>query len=393
MIIKTKDSYKWIILAISFLLMVTFAISLQALSPIFEQIKEDISLSNTQAGLLTGAYTIPGIFLPFFIAYLANKFNEKFIILISLLTLGLGVVAFAIANSFNTLFTYRLVSGIGATAIAVLSPTLITIFFDEKNIGVGMGVFNAGVPTGTVIAANLFGVLGENYYWRSIMLGIALFIGLIFIINYFTLSTPDRENNVETSISLKEQLHSIASNYRLWLLAIIWLLANAQLLSYTTFGSQYYQSLGISTQRSGFLTSLIMFIPIFLSIVIGIIIDKTGWKKRLLLIGGIIVGITYIIIGRSSGNLFLWAIILGIGFTPIPVLVFSILPDIVKPNQTGIGLGVLTSASNLGIFIGSSSFGTILDQTGGDFRIGFMIIGLMSIGIILSTLGLKEVDW
>lgn len=47
MVLKTKDSYKWVILAISFLLMLTFAISLQALPPIFQKITKDIPFSNS----------------------------------------------------------------------------------------------------------------------------------------------------------------------------------------------------------------------------------------------------------------------------------------------------------------------------------------------------------
>lgn len=62
---KESENYKWVILFISFMLMLTFAISLQSLPPIFDKIAEDISFSNSQAGLLMGIYAIPGIFLPF----------------------------------------------------------------------------------------------------------------------------------------------------------------------------------------------------------------------------------------------------------------------------------------------------------------------------------------
>lgn len=63
------------------------------------------------------------------------------------------------------------------------------------------------------------------------------------------------------------------------LLGVIWMIANAQLLAYTTFGSQFFELNGISTQRSGLLTSLIMLVSIFLTPIIGIIIDKTSQKN------------------------------------------------------------------------------------------------------------------
>lgn len=97
MLIKKSNSYKWVVLAISFTLMLVFSISLQFLPPIFDKIQNDISFSNSQAGMLMGAYAIPGIFIPFLIAFLASRYNKKSIILIALLVLIVGLVAFSMA--------------------------------------------------------------------------------------------------------------------------------------------------------------------------------------------------------------------------------------------------------------------------------------------------------
>src|SRR5699024_7765261 len=110
----------------------------------------DISFSNSQAGMLMGAYAIPGILLPFLIAALANKFNEKSIILVALSTLIVGLVLFSMAQSFTTLLIFRVIAGIGVTALVVLAPLLVTMFFNKDNIGIAMGIFNAAVPFGTV---------------------------------------------------------------------------------------------------------------------------------------------------------------------------------------------------------------------------------------------------
>ena len=45
----------------------------------------------------------------------------------------------------------------------------------------------------TVVATNLFGVLGERMDWRTIILGIAGFIGLILAITIFNLRLPEEE--------------------------------------------------------------------------------------------------------------------------------------------------------------------------------------------------------
>ena len=52
--------------------MMGFALSLQVLPPLFDFMLNDVYFTNSQAGMLMGAYAIPGVFLPFLVAYLSN---------------------------------------------------------------------------------------------------------------------------------------------------------------------------------------------------------------------------------------------------------------------------------------------------------------------------------
>nr|WP_300006312.1 MFS transporter [Tissierella sp.] len=390
MVVKKNNSYKWVVLGISFSLMLVFAISLQSLPPIFDKIQNDIDFSTSQSGMLMGAYAVPGIFIPFLIAFLASKYNKKSIILIALLISISGLIAFSMAGSFSALLVYRVIAGIGATALVVLAPLLVTMFFDKTNMGIAMGIFNTAVPLGTVIAANLFGILGERIYWRNIILGIAVFAGIVMLMNIFKLHLPKEEKTSSPDTNSNQASGGLLSNVSLWLLALIWALGNSQLLSYVTFVPQYFQDMGMTAQRAGFLVSFIMLVPIFLGPIVGIIIDKTGWKKRLLLIGSIIMAISFILIGRGTAGLPIWAFTLGLGFTPIPIFVFSLLPELINPRQMSMGLGILTAASNIGIAAGPSVFGLFLDKTGGNFNLGLIILALISLVMILALSGLKQ---
>ena len=78
---QSRKSGKWVVLAVSFLLMFTFAISLQALPPLFAWLRQEIAFSDSQAGTLMGAYAIPGILLPFLVAVLARRFKQKTLLL------------------------------------------------------------------------------------------------------------------------------------------------------------------------------------------------------------------------------------------------------------------------------------------------------------------------
>lgn len=378
---NNNSSYKWVVLAFSFFLMIGFALSLQALPPLFEHITKTIHFSNSQAGILMGAYAIPGIFLPFLIANLTKRFGIKRMLIAALIIMIFGLVSFSFANSYLLLLILRLLAGVGATVLVVLSPLMITIYFDRKNIGVGMGIFNIAVPLGTVLAANLIGLLITYVSWQIIILGIAVFLGIIFILLIFILKLDKEADN-----SAEKLPTQIKGNYNLWFLAAIWALANAQMLAYMTFGSQYFQTIGFPTQSAGFLTSLIMLISIFLAPLVGILFDKSSKKKFYLIMGVVITFVSFIFIGFNFLNITIWAVALGIGFTPIPVFVFTQLPEMVKAHEVGIGLGILTMTSNIGTSMGPAALGLIVDLSKGKFLVAFISLAIISLIVLFFSL-------
>lgn len=380
--------YKWVILVISFLMMIGFALTLQVLPPLFEQIIKDVFFTNSQAGMLMGAYAIPGIFLPFLVAYLAERYDIKMMVILALIFMIAGLVASSTAQSFSLLLFYRLIVGVGATVLVVIAPLLITMYFQQQNIGIAMGIFNIAVPVGTVLAANLFGYLGEYAGWRTIMLWVAVYLGILLAFVYFALKLSKNETKV-VEASEEEPTKVFIGSLNLWLLGAIWALANAQILAYMTFGPQFYQLSGISEQKSGFLTSLIMFVPIFVTPIIGIIFDKTGHKKPYLIMGGIISLISFAFMAINYLALPFWATALGIGFAPLSVFVFSFLTETVRPHQVGMGLGLLTVSSNIGITLGPIMLGAILDQTNGDFLVALITLAVLSLINIFISFMLK----
>ncbi|WP_238442376.1 CynX/NimT family MFS transporter [Desulfofalx alkaliphila] len=382
---RVQDSYKWVVLSISFLMMMCFALSLQVLPPLFEQIMKEVSFSNSQAGILMGAYAIPGIFLPFLVAYLAIRFDIKKLIIVALLIMIGGLTAFSFVGSFPLFILFRLMAGVGATVLVVLAPLLITMFFDRNRMGIGMGIFNMAVPLGTVLAANFSGLLGQVFGWRVMLQGVAGFLGLVLLFVIIALSLPKSNDSNGSSGDSRPKFKGSMS---LWFLVAIWTLANAQLLAYVTFGPQFYQSIGLG-ERAGFLTSLIMLASIFLAPIMGLLFDKTGRKKPFFLMGNLIILISFAFLAANFFGLPLWAVALGVGFAPIPVFVFTLLPETVKPHEIGMGMGMLTVASNLGTTVGPPVLGSMLDQTGGNFLISFIALAGVSAAIIALTFGLK----
>ncbi|GEM_PF-1731106 len=385
MINKNTDTYKWIVLFLSFMFMTLFALSLQSIPPLFSHIGNDIPLSDSQAGMLMGIYAVPGIFLPLFIGYLATQFDNKLLINIALLIMFTGLVGFAISKSFGILLLFRVIGGIGATILLVLAPMMIAMFFDEK-IGMAMGIFNAAVPFGTVIAANLFGPLAELIHWRGAILNIAGLVAITFIVNLIFLYLPEHNGNGDTGQGISNK--NFWTNKKIWAVAFIWALTNAQQQAYVTFGPQYYQLIGMNIYLSEFLTSLIMLVPGILGLFMGMIIDRFGRERNLIIIGSVFIATCFLLLAKFTAASTIIPMLIGIGVAPIPVIVYSLAPKIVEPQHIGLAMGLLTSFVNLGISAGPSTFGIILENTNRNFSVGFIILALVSVATIFVSLNL-----
>lgn len=365
--------------------MLVFAVSLQMLPPLFTSITKEIPFSTKQAGLLMSSYSAIGIFIPFLVALFLHKLDLKKTIIVALSIVIMGLVGFSLSNTYPLLLICRLLAGTGATILVVLAPLLVTMFFDGKNIGTAMGIFNIAVPVGTVVSVNLFGYLGVIMNWRTIIVGIVTFVIIILaMVSLFLVLPSDRAE--KDSTSSKSQFRPGSS---LIFLGIIWMVANGQLLAYTTFGPQFFKLSGLLVQGAGLLTSMAMFVSIFITPIIGILIDQTGQKKVFLFIGIAIMALVFFAITGPGISLTFWAVALGLGFSFLPVCIFSLLPDVVKAEHTGMGLATITAASNLGIALGPAGFGWILDKTSENFTIGFRVLSIFSLVCIFVLYGIK----
>ena len=106
---KVSDNYKWVMLALFWLLYFTFGMIRSAISPLIAPIAEELQLTNSQIGTNLGIFMIAYIFLSIPIGIIIDKIGLKKSILIgsSLLTLS-GILRSFATNYTTMLFTVGL---------------------------------------------------------------------------------------------------------------------------------------------------------------------------------------------------------------------------------------------------------------------------------------------
>jgi MFS family permease len=97
----------------------------QGISPALPAVQRAFGISDTQVGLITAAYMLPGVVLAIPLGYLADRLGRRIVFSTTALLYGAAGAAQALAPSFALLLGLRVVQGIGFAALMPLSVTLI----------------------------------------------------------------------------------------------------------------------------------------------------------------------------------------------------------------------------------------------------------------------------
>jgi len=184
-------SNRYFLLAMLSLIALINFVDRQILAILLQDIKVDLELSDLQLGLLSGLmfaifYSLVGI--P--IARLADRWDRRKIISISLFVWSSMTVVSGYATSFLHLALARVGIGIGEGGVQPASHSLIAENFAPKERATAFAIYSMGVTMGIFAALFVGGWASDKYGWR-----VAFFIAgvpgvILAFIAYSTLREP-----------------------------------------------------------------------------------------------------------------------------------------------------------------------------------------------------------
>lgn len=179
-----------------FLLFLAYAFSFvdrQILSTLFEPIKAEFDLSDTQLGFLGGmafalTYSVLGVPL----ALLADRRGRKGIITASLAIFSTMTVLCGAAGSFAMLILARVGVGIGEAGVNPASQSIIADLFPKEKRSTPMAIVMAGAPVGMLTGLIGGSLIAATWGWRAAFYVVGLPGLLLAIIFWFTMREPKR---------------------------------------------------------------------------------------------------------------------------------------------------------------------------------------------------------
>ncbi len=375
------EGYRWVILTIVYLSILAFTFIFQSIPPVLSLIISELQLTYAQSGLLMSLFALPGLFISLPGGFLSDRYPMRPLGAGCFLLMVGGILLVGLGKDLRVLWLGRVIAGIGGLTLSVLLPKLLSQWFQNKRIRFGHGDLQYRCPIGLGHLFWTFRKIGNLWGWRVpiLLTGIYSLITAILFLSFYQLpSSQTLENEKQGGLyqSLKEM------GVPIWWVGVSWLWFNAAFVSFATFAPNFFLQKGYTIEQSGFLTGIPLLGSLFLSPLMGYLVDRFRHQEWLIAIGGIALSILILSFNFSSSFLLL-VTLMGIFSATIPAPIYSLPPELLKPDTLGLGFGVISTCSSIGLFIAPYLIGKAKDLTG-SYGFSFVFISLFFLLTVIS---------
>lgn len=151
-----------------------------------EKIKADLSLTDTQMGLLTGlAFAVCYALLSLPLARAADRGSPRLVLVSCVLIWSVMTALGGFAASFLFLALTRFGVAFGEAGAVPAGHALIARKIKPERRGLAIGLFAMGIPLGTMVGFAAGGAIADFFGWRVVLIGagaIGILIGLLTIL-------------------------------------------------------------------------------------------------------------------------------------------------------------------------------------------------------------------
>jgi len=363
------------------------------LKPILSELGWNRALTSGAIAVYMFIHGASGILM----GYLSDKYGARWVTSVSTIIIAMGYYFMSkITEPVHLYLSFGVIVGFGMGAAYVPPITAVTRWFVLKR-GLAIGIVAAGVGVGQIIFPPCTRYLITTYGWRTSLIIMGLFIGVIgFPVTMFfrepsvnILERPDnniqKENNklINKDYRLKEAVKTPA--FTLLLGIFVTLIFGLTIV--TTHLVAHMDDMGFGHIQAAFVLTLIGGSGIIGRIAIGGAADRYNSKNLLpasLMLQAIL--LFSLIRANTLQEMYIVATLYGLGYGGTLPLIIKKNIDFFGTAYSGTIFGVLIFGGTSAGAIGAPYAGYIYDKTG-YYSAAFLTGGIiLSIGAILSIL-------
>lgn len=212
-----RPAYAWYVVVVLLLAYILAFVDREIIAQLVPAIKKTLVVSDTQMSLiLGGAFAIFYCFCGIPLAWLADRGNRRWLIFGGVTLWSLMTCACGLAGSYMQLFLARVGVGAGEGALNPPALSLLKDYFPKERLGRAIGLYTAGVSSGSGLAFIIGGLLypqvvargpqtwplvGSLEPWQQMFIYVGL-PGLVVAALILTIREPVRRESLNPAVRI-----------------------------------------------------------------------------------------------------------------------------------------------------------------------------------------------
>jgi MFS transporter, ACS family, hexuronate transporter len=308
-----------------------------------------------------------------------------------------GLVLFAVSDSYPWFIVARLLQGIGASAAPPVATSVMNTTVDRRYHGWTLGAFASGQGVGVLLALLIMPSIQEAAGYRAAFLATAGITVALVLLSLARKELRTPASSVLSGVSpagLLRMVGAVAGNLKLLLLVIVNVGAIGLFVGVLTWTPSFlHDQRGTSLAVAAYLTA-----GLGLAQLLGApagAIAMVRWGKDGVLIAGMsLMLITTAVVPFAPGVVGVFVCVVINGFLTLamlPAILGSIPGVLERPEQVAAATGYMYTVNLMGTMLAPWIFGVLLDRYGageGDsgYTVGYEVIALLALLGLVSAL-------
>lgn len=377
-----------------------FGLVSSSIAPLVSPVSADLGLSRSAMGSVLGSWQLIYLATAIPCGALVDRIGLRWSLAAGAFVVMLSGALRAVSVNYATLFLAVAVFGLGGPLISIGAPKLITVWFNQKDRGLALGIYSTSSAIGGIAALStansvLMPLTGQS--WR-LTVAVYAAVALLAVVLWLLLARDPERYSGKSPGPAAAGLYSIQPFVLLLRMRVVQIVL---LISIGTFLfthglnnwlPEILRAGGMTPTQAGFWAA----IPTVVGIAGTLTIARLATPARripILIVLFLSTGVGIVLLATSSGiplvsGLLLQGFARG-GVMPVAILVLMDTPQIGSRNM-GAAAGLYFTAGEIGGVLGPTLIGVMADLSGGFFS-GLLMVAGVCVVLVFLTIALGMV--
>lgn len=344
-----------------------------SIGPVADLLSSKLGFSDTQIGTLNAIYSVPNIFMVLIGGVLVDRFSARTVTAITASVCLLGAALTAVGEQFAVMAAGRLLFGLGAETMIVAITVGLAQWFAGRYFALFFALNLSLARLGSFLADRSPSFARSLYEqgWQP-PLWLATGFAALALAGSLAYWVVDRREARRGTLAVAapsdriEWRNLLRFRPEFWLVVGLCVAFYAVILPFrSTFAIKYFQHAhGLGLEEASTMNSYVFLAAVFVTPVFGLLVDRIGRHATLMILGSLLLPLTFVVLGTTSMGLVVPTVLLGVSFSLVPAVLWPSVARYVAAEQLGTAYGLMTMLQNIGLAAANLIAGYLNDAGG-----------------------------